>query len=91
MKNRTFYTKTYDSICDSQHLLKQGLFLLMTSTCIDNDEFKPFLFKHLHTFLRDHNRIDFSVTAIKWNSGFCRILFNLIVRSRTKSIGTHKT
>lgn len=63
----------------------------MTSTSIDNDEFKTFLFEHLYTFLGNYHGIDFGVTSVKGNSSLRRILFNLIVGSRTKSIGTYET
>ena len=67
------------------------VYLVMPTTGINNYNFETFIFEHVDAVCRDHHRVRLCVAAVKWNSGFGRVLpdvrnsyFTKFVRKQAK-------
>lgn len=79
-----FIRFTYHSIWNLQHFFKKWILLLVSATCIHDDEFKIFRFEHINTLLSNDHWINFCV-ATKY-----RIKTNCRVNDETLRITFHR-
>ena len=62
------------------------LYRPLVSTRWWHQNFQLWIYRHLLDFLSDDNGIGLCITAVKWDSGFCGILLQLVVCTDMESV-----